>query len=159
QAAAEKIHLTLMGVGTDWKANLIKDLAKLSEGKWYYIDVNKKEEGERIFVEEFQSLASVGFTEVEMHIRPMKQIKLKRVQMVIPEIKELKLEEPEERHMIVKLGMLQHDQATRYLLDLSLPKRADGTYVIAQLEVTFDVGTGTRESTGMMPLEMEYTET
>ena len=43
QAARKKIHLTLMGVGIDWKASLIKDLAKLSEGKWYYIDVNDKE--------------------------------------------------------------------------------------------------------------------
>jgi len=158
QAAAEKIHLTLMGVGTDWKANLIKDLAKLSEGKWYYIDVNKKEEAERIFVEEFQSLAAAAFMDVEMRIRLMKDIKMKRVRQVVPEIKELKTEEPEERLLIAKLGTLQHDQATRYVLDLSLPKRADGKYVIAQLEVTYDVGTGTRESTGMMPLEMEYTE-
>ena len=42
EAARKKIHLTLMGVGIDWKASLIKDLAKLSEGKWYYIDVNKQ---------------------------------------------------------------------------------------------------------------------
>src|SRR5262249_22656839 len=80
------------------------------------------------------------------------------VRQVVPEIKELKTEEPEERLLVAQLGTLQHDQATRYVLDLSLPKRADGKYVIAQLEVTFDVGTGTRESTGMMPLEMEYTE-
>jgi Ca-activated chloride channel family protein len=50
-AARKKIHMTMMGVGVDWKASLIKDLAKLSEGKWYYIDVNKKEDAERIFVE------------------------------------------------------------------------------------------------------------
>jgi Ca-activated chloride channel family protein len=158
QAAQKKVHLTLMGVGTDWKANLIKDLAKISEGKWYYIDVNEKKEAERIFVEEFQALAAAGFADVEMHIRLMKDIKLKRVRQVVPEIKELKTEEPEERHIVAKLGTLQHDQATRYVLDLSLPKRADGKYVIAQLEVTYDVGDGKRESTGMMPLEMEYTE-
>ncbi len=158
QAAQKKIHLTLMGVGIDWKSALIKDLAKLSEGKWYYIDVNKKEETERIFVEEFQALAAAGFTDVEMHIRPMKEIKLKRVRMVVPEIKELKMEEPEERHMVAKLGTLQHDQTSRYILDMSLPKRADGKYVIAQLEVTYDVGSGKRESTGMVPIEMEYTE-
>ena len=31
-----------MGVGLDWKADLIKDLAKICEGKWCYIDVNDK---------------------------------------------------------------------------------------------------------------------
>ena len=35
---------------------------------------------------------------------------------------------------------------------------SDGKFVIAQLEVTFDPGTGKRESTGQVPLEMTYTE-
>jgi len=157
EAAQKKMHITFMGIGTDWKANLIKDLSKLSEGKWYYIDTNKKEEADRIFGEEFQSLAAAGFKDVEMHLRLMKDIKLKRVRQVVPEIKELKLDEPEERHLVAGLGTLQHDQSTRYVLDLSLPKRADGKYVIAQLEVTYDIGTGKRDSTGIVPLEMTYT--
>jgi Ca-activated chloride channel family protein len=157
EAAQKKIHMTMMGVGTDWKASLIKDLAKLSEGKWYYIDVNKKEEAERIFVEEFHQLAAATFKDVEMHLRPMKDIKLKRVRQVAPEIKMLNLAEPEERHMLAQLGTLQHDSATRYVLELTVPKRPDGKYVIAQLEVTYDLGLGKRETSGMVPLEMTYT--
>lgn len=157
EAAQKKMHMTFMGIGTDWKANLIKDLAKLSEGKWAYIDTTEKKEAERVFAEEFQSLAAAGFKDVEMHLRLMKDIKLKRVRQVVPDIKELKLDEPEERHLVAGLGTLQHDQSTRYVLELSLPKRADGKYVIAQLEVTYDVGTGKRETSGMVPLEMTYT--
>jgi Ca-activated chloride channel family protein len=157
EAARKKIHLTLMGVGTDWKASLIKDLAKLSEGKWYYIDVNKKEEAERIFVEEFEQLAATAFKDVEMHLRPMKDIKLKRVRQVVPEIKTLNLAEPEERHQVAQLGTLQHDNVTRYVLELTVPKRPDGKFVIAQMEVTYDLGLGKRESTGLVPLEMTYT--
>lgn len=157
QAAQKKIHLTLMGVGIDWKASLIKDLAKLSEGKWYYIDVNEAKEATRIFVEEFESLAASAFMNVQMHLRPMKDIKIKRVRQVVPEIKELKLEEPEERHLLASLGTLEHDKTSRYVIDLSLPKRADGKYVIAQMEVTYDIGTGKPESTGQTPIEMVYT--
>jgi Ca-activated chloride channel family protein len=157
QAAQKKIHLTLMGVGTEWNASLIKDLAKLSEGKWYYIDVNQAQEAERIFLEEFEHLAATGFTNVELHVRPVKDVKVKRTRMVVPEIKELKTEEPEDRHLVATLGTLERDKATRYILDLSLPKRPDGKYVIAQLEVSFDPGTGRRETTGMVPLEMHYT--
>src|SRR5205823_6392732 len=157
EAARKKIHLSMMGVGTDWKASLIKDLAKLSEGKWYYIDVNKKDEAERIFVEEFEQLAATAFKDVEMHIKPMKDIKLKRVRQVVPEIKTLNLAEPEERHMVAALGTLQHDHTTRYVLELTVPKRPDGKFVIAQLEVTYDLGLGQRESTGAVPLEMTYT--
>jgi Ca-activated chloride channel family protein len=157
QAAQKKIQLTVMGVGTEWNASLIKDLARLSEGKWYYIDVNQALEAQRVFLEEFEHLAAAAFTDVELHIRPMKDIKVKRVRQVVPEIKELKTSEPEERHMVASLGTLERDKPTRYVLDMSLPKRADGKYVIAQLEVTYDLGTGKRETTGMVPLEMEYT--
>ncbi|MBI3760526.1 MAG: VWA domain-containing protein, partial [Chloroflexi bacterium] len=157
RAAEKKIHLTLMGVGLDWKASLIKDLAKISAGKWYYIDVNQASEAERIFVEEFQELAATAFLNVEMHLRPMKDVKVKRVRQVVPEIQELPMQEPEERHLVAGLGTLQKDNSTRYILDLSLPKRADGKYVIVQLEVTYEVGTGSRESTGPIPLEMSYT--
>jgi Ca-activated chloride channel family protein len=157
QAAQKKIHLSVMGVGTEWNASLIKDLAKLSEGKWYYIDVNQAQDAERVFLEEFESLAATAFTNVEMHLRPVKDVKVKRVRQVVPEIKELKLSEPEERHFVASLGTLERDNPSRYVLDLSLPKRPDGKYVIAQLEVSYDLGTGTRESTGMVPLEMTYT--
>jgi Ca-activated chloride channel family protein len=157
QAAQKKIHLTMMGVGTEWNSSLIKDLSRLSEGKWYYIDVNQAEEAQRIFQEEFESLAATGFTNVEMHIRPVKDVKIKRARQVVPEIKELKLAEPEERHLVASLGTLERDNPSRYVLDMSLPKRPDGKYVIAQLEVTFDTGTGVRESSGTLPLEMTYT--
>lgn len=158
-AAEKKIQLTCMGVGTEWNATLIKDIAKLSEGKWYYIDVNQAAETERIFVEEFEHLAAVAFTNVELHLRPFKDIKIKRVRMVVPEIKELTLEEPEPQHLVAHLGTLERDKPTRYILDLTLPKRPDGKYAIAKLEVTYDIGTGKRETTGESPLEVQYTAT
>jgi Ca-activated chloride channel family protein len=156
-AAERKTHLTMIGVGLDWKASLIKDLASLSSGKWHYIDVNQAAEAERIFVEEFESLAAAAFKDVEMHLRPMKDVKIKRVRQVVPEIKEYTLKEPEERHLVAELGTLNKDASTRYVLDLSLPKRPDGKYVIAQMELTYDLGLGTRETTGPIPLEMSYT--
>lgn len=157
EAAQKKIHLSLMGVGTEWNSSLIKDLAKIGEGNWYYIDVNQASEAMRVFKEEFETLAHAGFNNVELHLRPVKDVKIKRVRQVVPEIKELKMSEPEERHLVCPLGTLTKDQSTRYVLDLSLPKRPDGKYVICQLEVTFDAGTGKRETTGNIPLEMTYT--
>jgi Ca-activated chloride channel family protein len=157
QAAQKKIHLTVMGVGTEWNATLLKDLAKLSDGKWYYIDVNQAQETQRVFLEEFGHLASAAFTNVEIHLRPVKDVRLKRIRQVVPEIKELKLTQPQDRHFAASLATLELDKTSRYVLDLSLPKRPDGKYVIAQFEVTYDVGTGRRETTGMLPLEMLYT--
>jgi Ca-activated chloride channel family protein len=157
EAAQKKVHFTVMGVGTEWNASLLKDLARLAEGKWYYIDVNQADEAERVFAEEFATLAAAGFTDVELHVRAMKDIKLKRVRQVVPEIKDLPLKELEERHLVASLGTLERDKSSRYILDLSLPKRPDGKFRIADLEVTYDVGTGKRESTGPVPLEVTYT--
>ena len=48
--------------------------------------------------------------------------------------------------LLTSLGTLENDNSTRYILDLSLPKRPDGKYAIAKVEVTFDPGDGTRAS-------------
>jgi Ca-activated chloride channel family protein len=158
QAAEKRIHFTVMGIGTEWNASLLKDLARLAEGKWYYIDVNQAQETERIFLEEFEHLASAAFSNVELHLWPMKDVRVKRVRQVVPEIKELLLAEPDERHLAASIGTLERDKTSRYILDLSLPQRPDGNYVIVQMEVRYDLGSGRQESTGKVPLQIQYTE-
>jgi Ca-activated chloride channel family protein len=155
--AQKKIRFNIIGVGTEWNQNLIKDLAKLAEGDWGYIDVNDVGAAERLFNQEFTSLAAAGFLDVEMHLRVKKDVKIKRVRQVVPEIKSLTTEEPEERHLVARLGTLERDKPTRYILDLSLPKRPDGKFSITDIEITFDPGTGSREGSGQVPLEMTYT--
>jgi Ca-activated chloride channel homolog len=156
QAAQSKVRLNVIGVGTEWNQALIKDLARLAEGGWGYIDVNDADAAERVFAEQFESLSHAGFLNVEMRLKAMKDIKIKRVRQVVPEIKELPLSEPEERLQVASLGTLERDRSPRYILDLSLPKRPDGKFVIAQIEVTYDTGRG-RESTGPQALEVSYT--
>src|SRR4051812_20388207 len=130
QAAQKKIHFTVMGVGTEWNSSLIKDLARLAGGKWYYIDVNDKGSADRVFVEEFEHLAAAGFTNVEMHLRLKRDVKVKRVRQVVPDIKVLPTTEPEERHLVGALGTLERDKPSRYILDMSLPRRPDGKFSI-----------------------------
>jgi Ca-activated chloride channel family protein len=155
-AGQKKIRFNVIGVGTEWNQSLIKDLARLAAGEWGYIDVNDASAAERVFVQQFEALAATGFLHVEMHLRAMKDIKIKRVRQVVPEIKEMATTEPEERHLVASLGSLERDKPTRYILDLSLPKRPDGKFRIADIEITFDPGTGRRESSGAYPLEVTY---
>ncbi|HTU92658.1 MAG TPA: VWA domain-containing protein [Gemmataceae bacterium] len=156
QAGHKNIRFSVIGVGTEWNQSLIKDLARLSQGEWGYIDVNDAAAAERVFARQFEALAATGFLHVEMHLRAMKDIKIKRVRMVVPEIKELTTNEVEERHLVAQLGTLERDKPTRYILDLSLPKRPDGKFRIADIEISFDPGTGQRETTGAYPLEVSY---
>src|SRR5207237_10473337 len=123
----------------------IQDLARLAEGNWYYIDVQQAEEAERVFLTEFEHLAAAGFTNVEMHLWPVKDVKVKRVRQVVPEIKDLPLGEAEERHLVASLGTLERDNPSRYILDLSLPRRPGGHYELVQLEARYGVRRGRRE--------------
>jgi Ca-activated chloride channel homolog len=156
EAARKKMSFNVIGVGQDWNQSLIKDLSRLAEGDWGYIDVNDVSAAERVFKEQFESLAAVGFLNVEMHLRLKKDVKVKRVRQVVPDIKVLNTTEPEERHLVASLGNLERDKPTRFILDMSLPKRPDGKFSITDIEVTFDPGSGVRESTGQVPLEVTY---
>jgi hypothetical protein len=85
----------------------------------------------------------------------MKDIKVKRCRLVVPEIRELTLEPLDERHLVASLGTMERDKPARYILDLSLPGRPDGQYVLAQVEVTYQTSQGSG-TTGSVPLQVTY---
>lgn len=156
-AAEKRIRLTLIGVGPEWNAPLMKDLARISDGKWCYIDVDQPQDAERVFIEEFGRLSAAIGTDLEIHFRPAKEVRIKRIRQVVPEIKEFQLVELGERKVMAGLGMLEKGQSRRYILEMSLPHRPDGKYVIAQMEITHDLLGGQRQTSGPIPLEMQYT--
>ena len=157
QAAEKKIRFTIMGVGTEWNSALIKDLAKASDGRWYYIDAEQADEAMRVFLAEFDRLADTTFCQRDAGLRPVKDVKVKRVRQVAPQIREVPLTPVDDRHLTAALGTLERSHPTKYILDLSLPRRPDGKYVVAQVEVKYDLGDGQTASTGAVPLEMTYT--
>jgi Ca-activated chloride channel homolog len=157
QAGEKKIRFTIMGVGTEWNAALIKDLAKVSDGRWYYIDAEQADEAMRVFLAEFDRLADTVFINVTLEMRPVKDVKVKRVRQVTPLIREVPLTPVDDRVMSASIGALERSHPTKYILDLSLPRRPDGKYVVAQVEVKYDLGDGQTLATGAIPLEMTYT--
>jgi hypothetical protein len=79
------------------------------------------------------------------------------VRQVAPQIKDIPLNFLEERWAMAAFGTLERSSTAKYVLDLSLPKRPDGKYVVAQIEVKYDLGDGQERSTGPIALEMTYT--
>jgi Ca-activated chloride channel family protein len=157
RAAGQKVRFTIMGIGTEWNSALIKDLAEASDGLWYYIDAEQADESMRVFLAEFDRLADTSFVNVTLEIRPVKDVKVKRVRQVAPFIREVPLTQVGERDLSAALGTLARSHPTKYILDLSLPKRPDGKYVVAQVEVKYDAGDGQLQTTGPVALEMAYT--
>ena len=150
----KKLHLTLMGVGLDWKASLIKDMAKRSDGKWYYIDVNDKRESERIFVEEFEDdiYADSHWTQTELHLRPMKDVKISRLWDLGFDsdrhngrciIQELPLtNEPEERHIVVNIGVVEIGRPVSFLLEVYCPSARMANISLRKQRLPTTLGSG-----------------
>jgi len=157
EARDSKIRLTAIGAGTEWNETLAKDLARINDGDWCYLDVCQDQEFERVFLREFERLSGTMLTNVEMHLRPVKDVRVKRIRQVVPEMKDLALTEAGERRFVVGLGTLEIDQAKSYILEMSLPRRPDGKYVISQMEISYETGAGQRETSGWLPLEIQYT--
>ena len=157
QAWEKNIRLTVMGVGTEWNSGLIKDLARLGDGRWYYIDAEQSDEAMRVFLAEFDRLADTTFLNVTLDVKPVKDVKVKRVRQVTPIIREVPLTQADERLLTATLGTLERSYPTKFILDLSLPRRPDGKYVIAQVEAKYDLGDGQAQTTGPVALEMAYT--
>lgn len=156
EAAGQNVRFSIMGVGTEWNTALIKDVAARSNGRWYYIDAEQSDEAMRVFLAEFDRIADTGLVNVRLEIKLMKDIKLKRVRQVSPQIQELALTSDEKIHT-ANLGTLEKSAPSKYILDLSLPKRPDGKYVVAQVEVKYELGDGQQFSTNPIPLEITYT--
>ena len=157
QAWEKKVRFTIMGVGTEWNSGLIKDLARASDGRWYYIDAEQSDEAMRVFLAEFDRLADTTFVNVALEVRPVKDVKVKRVRQVAPQIREVPVTPVDDRLLTAAIGALERSHPSKFILDLSLPRRPDGKYVVAQVEVKYDLGDGQTQSTGPVALEMAYT--
>jgi Ca-activated chloride channel family protein len=157
QAWEKKVRFTIMGVGTEWNSGLIKDLAKASDGRWYYIDAEQSDEAMRVFLAEFDRLADTTFVNVALEVKPVKDVKVKRVRQVAPQIREVPVTPVDDRLLTAAIGALERSHPSKFILDLSLPRRPDGKYVVAQVEVKYDLGDGQTQSTGPVALEMAYT--
>lgn len=157
RSAQNQIPFTVIGVGIEWNAGLVKEVAQLSEGTWGYIDSDQSWEAQRVIAQEFERLTATDFTGVELHVRPVKDVKVKRLRQVFPEIKDVALTEIQERHLVAYAGAMAGVKPARYIVDLSLPKRPDGNYVVAQLEVAYRAN-NERHSTGLLPLETRYAQ-
>src|SRR5262249_35683027 len=84
QAAPQQIRLTLMGVGTEWQPEFLKELATLGDGTWQYVDAGAADGARRAFAEAFRRLGATGFGGVELHLRPAAGVRVKRVRQMTP---------------------------------------------------------------------------
>jgi Ca-activated chloride channel family protein len=144
-------------VGSDWNESLLKGLADTGRGNWHYIE--SAASAQEVFDREFSQLASTAFANVQLQVRCTKDVVVKNARQVVPECAELPFQPLGEREFAVQLHTMQNNAPKVLVADLGLPKRADGQYVVATLECTYDVPAEnvTGESTGPVEVRVTYT--
>jgi von Willebrand factor type A domain/FHA domain len=156
EAASARVRFTLIGLGTEWNSALLKELTSLTDGRWYFVDAADPQATRPTFETEFARLTGVVFPRADLHVRPMKNVQVKRIRRVAPDIRDIALHTPNERLAVAPLGAIEAQRRAEYLLELALPKRPDAKYVVAQVEVRYSAGAGREETTGLLPLEVTY---
>lgn len=151
------VGFSAIGVGSDWNEDLLEKIAAIGHGKWHYVDTPEKTQ--QIFQEEFGTLTATAFSNVVLKLHLMKDIVVKGARQVEPDYVEFTLDTGNERLAIAPLGTMQKDTPKWVVVDLGLPKRALGRYLIVRVELTYDVPTANivGETTDLVPVFVVYT--
>lgn len=156
--APSGVGFSAIGVGSDWNDVLLKKISDIGGGNWHYVDTPDK--AQQIFQEEFGQLIATAFSNVTLKLHLKKDIVVKMARQVEPDYSEFSIDTSDERLVTVPLGTMQKDTPKWVLVDLSLPKRVLGRYLIAQVELAYDIPSSniTGETTDLIPIHVVYTD-
>ncbi len=131
-AGANHIHLTTIGIGTDWNEDLLDQMAARSSGSSVYIDA--LDEVEDIFSEKMRDLESVVARQMTVAIDPRLNVRLYEVHQITPHITGLNIQDNK-----MKLGPLSAEQEKSLLLEFRVKNLPPGTQPLARITVDGDM--------------------
>lgn len=131
------VPITALGVGNDWKEDLLIDMANRSGGTADFIDQADK------IVDYFQNTVqraqSTAIQNTGLTLRLVQGVTPRAVWRVIPIIDNLGTQYIGERDVSIPLGELESGQGQTILIELLVEPRAAGQYRVGQIEVSYDV--------------------
>ncbi len=152
------VSFSAIGVGSDWNEELLTQIAAIGGGQWHYVAT--PDQAQQIFQREFGQLMTTAFSNVILKAHLMKDIGVKRARQVEPDHAELSVDMGDARLAIIPIGAMQKDKPKWFVLDFGLPKRAPGRYLIARVELTYNVPSANivGESTPTIGVSVVYTD-
>jgi Ca-activated chloride channel family protein len=137
EAGTKGVPINAMGLGDDWNAELISQIANHSGGTPVYLDRPSKIND--VFQGEVKWLQAIVAQNAEVTFRLTKDVTMQRVHRTIPDIAQLGLAAPDDRTVSVQIGELSKDYGQQLLFELMVPPRQAGQYRIAQVEVSYNL--------------------
>jgi Ca-activated chloride channel family protein len=131
-AGANKIHLSAIGVGTDWDEDLLDEMADLSGGVSIFI--NTPDSIKNIFSQTMQNLETVVARELAIKIKAGLNVKLHEAHQTTPHICRLETVGQE-----IKLGSLSAQQEKSILLEFRIGSLPTGEHNLMRIMVEGDM--------------------
>jgi len=137
QAGDNGIVVNALGLGDDWNEDLLDDIAEASGGVADFIDSPDKIVA--FFEQAVQSMQDTVVQNAQMVLRLANGITPRQVWQVLPMISNLGYRPLSDRDVQVTLGELEKGQPRSLLVELLVGARPEGSYRIAQAEISYDV--------------------
>jgi Ca-activated chloride channel family protein len=137
QAGDKGIVVNALGLGDDWNEDLLDDIAEASGGVADFIDSPDKIVA--FFEQAVQSMQDTVVQNAQMVLRLASGITPRQVWQVLPMISNLGYRPLSDRDVQVTLGELEKGQPRSLLVELLVGARPEGSYRIAQAEISYDV--------------------
>lgn len=129
------IHITALGLGSEWNEKLLDDLADASGGTSDYI-ADPAMIGQ-FFQRAVQQAQGTAVQEARLLLRLSRDVTPRAVHRATPTIANLGYQPIGENEIAVKLGDLAYGSGGSVVVDLLLPARAAGSFRIAQAELHY----------------------
>ncbi|HSR31086.1 MAG TPA: DnaJ domain-containing protein [Anaerolineae bacterium] len=129
-AGKQNISFTLMGIGSDWNDKLLDEMAKLSGRPEASVYIDSTSKIAQAFHERIHGLGNIFAYNVNMAIHTARQITLKEVFRVSPQINRLTVTDGQ-----VTLGSLEKERPQAVMLELVVPSLSPGTHRVLQLDI------------------------
>lgn len=131
----EGVHITALGLGSEWNEKLLDDLADMTEGNSDYIA--NSDQIDNFFQHTVQTAQGIAVRNVRLLLRLVRDVNPRAVFRATPTIANLGYEPIGDGQVMVKLGDLSYGSGASVVFDLMLPTRAAGAFRVAQAELHF----------------------
>ncbi|HEX2865322.1 MAG TPA: VWA domain-containing protein [Deinococcales bacterium] len=164
--AGRGVPVTCLGVGNEFNEDLLSDIADRTSGKVIHVvaqNANPPASVEAanlpgVLSVEFRNAAFETITNLELTFRGVKGVVLEHATRVYPALAEAVVN-PFAGGGTARLGNLQANDETMFLLDVGIPSRPASRVRVAQVGFTFDVpGENRRGEVGPFDVVEEFTD-
>lgn len=136
QAAQAGISISTLGLGVEFNEELLISIADSSGGNAYFI--HDPAEIPDAFDRELSGVQNVVLRDLDLKMRVMQGVELKRVHRVKPIISDLGALPLADRSLDLPLGELSRDGEIALLFELLVPPRPPGTYQLAHVLLEYN---------------------